>query len=403
MDVRDHVSRTTAPRPGDERALERVVGRIARRCLDRTRPLWELVVVDGLVGDRTALVIKAHHAALDGVSGAAILLHLFDRPGETGQPRGREAQAPPPLSQPGPGEMLRYGVGRLMERPTIVRKALGHVGQSIADMASASWAPGSAMRDAAWPFQTPECPFDGPLSPDRTVAYSRTPLESVQRIRDAFGGTVNDVVLTACTRALQGELVERGALPTTPLVAAVPVSTRQADDPVGGNRISTFLAQLPVQLDDPLHQLADVRRSTRRAKRVHHAMGPETLGALAEMLAPAAARRAFGAYGRWRLAASHRPLVNLVVSNVPGPPAALRLFGARVDALHPHGPLMEGVGLNITVMSYAGSIDFGVLACSERVPQAARLAARLAESLEELAKLADRSVPEVPPLAREVA
>lgn len=403
VDVRGHISRVSAPAPGDDRALESVVGRVAGRRLDRTRPLWEIVVVDGLSGHRTALVVKAHHAALDGVSGAAVLLHLFDRPNED---IGEAVPAPVPrsrVSEPGPGRLLRYGIRRLRERPRIVQDTLACAGRSVADMAKAHWAPDAPIRDAAWPFQAPACRFDGPLSTHRSVAYSRTPLEQVHRIRGAFGGTVNDVVLTACTRALQGELVERGALPRFPLVAAVPVSTRRVDDPLGGNRISAFLTHLPVQHEDPLYQLSDVMRSTRRAKRVHSALGPETLGALAELMLPGATRKVFETYGRWRLAASHRPLLNVVISNVPGPPFPLALFGQPVDALHPHGPLMEGVGLNITVMSYAGSIDFGILACAERVPEAHRMANRLAEAMEELAKLADAALPEVSPLARDVA
>jgi WS/DGAT/MGAT family acyltransferase len=268
----------------------------------------------------------------------------------------------------------------------------------------AHWAPDAPIRDAALPFQAPESPFNGPLSTRRTIAYARTPLDSVQRVRGAFGGTINDVVLAACTRALQGELIERGALPDEPLVAAVPVSTRQADEPADcGNRISAFLTQLPVQLEDPLHQLSEVSRAARRAKRFHAAMGNRTLGALAELATPGLTRRAFELYGRWKLAASHRPLFNLVISNVPGPPVPLALCGLPVRGLHPHGPLMEGAGLNITVLSYAGSIDIGVLACAERVPEAHRLADRVAGALEELAKLADASLPDMPPLAREVA
>ena len=398
FDVRDHVTRVSAPPPGDDRALETVVGRIARRRLDRARPLWEIAVVEGLADDRTALVVKAHHAAVDGVSGAALLLHLFDRDGEdAGDAWCADAE-------PAPGELVRHGLGRLRDRPRAWRDTLAHVGRSALDIARARLEPGAPIRDAALPFQAAESPFNGPLSPRRGIAYARTPLATAQFVRSVFGGTLNDVILAACTRALQAELLDRRALPDAPLVAAVPVSTRALDDPADcGNRISAFLTELPVQLEDPVHQLAEVSRATRRAKRFHAALGDRTLASLAEITSPAVAERAFGLYARWRLAASHRPLFNLVISNVPGPPTALSFQGARVHALHPHGPLMEGAGLNITVMSYAGSIDVGVLACRERVPDAARVADRVAAAIEELAKVADRSLPEAQTAIREVA
>jgi WS/DGAT/MGAT family acyltransferase len=397
FDVREHVTRLTAPEPGDDAALARVVGQLARRRLDRARPLWEMVLVDGLAGRRSALVVRAHHAALDGVSGAAMLLHFFDRP-DGDEPGEAGDAAWSPESEPSAAELLGRGIGGLRERPRLWTEVLRRAGRSATDLTRAHWAPDAPIRDAALPFQAPSTPWNGALSTRRSIAYARTPLESVQRIRGAFGGTVNDVVLSACTRALQGDLFERGAPPDAP------VSTRGFDDPADcGNRISAFLTQLPVHLEDPLHQLSEVSRSARRAKRLHAALGPRTLGTLAELASPAIVGRAFDLYSRWKLASSHRPLFNLVVSNVPGPPVALALFGHVVRSLHPHGPLMEGAGLNITVMSYAGSVDIGVLACAERVPEAGRIADGVAGALGEMAKLAEASLPEVPPLAREVA
>ncbi|MGH0034931.1 MAG: WS/DGAT/MGAT family O-acyltransferase [Myxococcota bacterium] len=404
FDVREHVVRATASPPGDARALARIVEGVARRRLDRARPLWEIVVVDGLAEDRTALVVKAHHAALDGVSGAALLLHLFDRGHDEARDPSEVEDAWRPDPEPSAAELLGRGLGGLRDRPGVWSQALRRAGRSAGEIARAHWAPDAPIRDAALPFQAPDSPWNGPVSARRGVAYARTSLESIARVRAVYGGTVNDVVLTACTRALQGELIERRALPETPLVAAVPVSTRPPGEaPDAGNRISAFLTQLPVQLEDPLHQLTEVSRSTRRSKRLHAALGDGTLGALAELATPGLTRRAFEAYSRWKLAAAHRPLFNLIVSNVPGPPVALALLGRPVRAIHPHGPLMEGAGLNITVLSYAGSVDVGVLACGERVPEAHRLADRVAGAIEELAKLAEAELPEIPPLARECA
>lgn len=403
FEVREHVVRADAPPPGDDRALETVVGQVARRRLDRARPLWEIAVVDGLADDRTALVVKAHHAAVDGVSGAATLLHLFDVPDT---PAPSEPDAGPledALPEPGALELLGHGVSGLADRPRRYWDALRHAGASVSDFTRGYWRGGDLLQDPALPFQTRACCFNGSLSSRRSVGYARVPLHCVHHVRHAFGGTVNDVVLAACTRALQGELVERGELHEQPLLAGIPVSTRLPGDEPGGNRISAMLARLPVQLEDPLHQLSDVRRTTRQGKRFHTLLGPRTLGALAEMLSPNVAQPAFSLYARLGLASLHRPLVNLTVSNVPGPPTALEFCGRRVNALHPHGPLMEGVGLNVTVMSYAGSVDVGVLACGHRVPDAHRVADRVAGAIEELTKLAESSLPDVPSIARHVA
>lgn len=396
FDLREHVFRVQAPEPGDERALEAVVARIARRRLDRAKPLWELGLIEGLAHGRCALVVKAHHAAVDGVSGAASLLHLFDR-------EGRE-QAEEPAGEPEPSAvaLLGHGLTRLCERPSLYWDVLRRAGRSAADI-SRSCLGADAAQQPVWPFQAPASPWNGPLSAGRSVAYARTPLAAVDVVRGAFGGTVNDVVLTACARALRAELLERGGEPREPLVAAVPVSTRRADDTADcGNRISAFLTRLPVELEDPVHQLGDVRRATREAKRFHARLGPHTLGALAEVL-PGFLPKAAELYSRWRLAGLHRPLVNLVLSNVPGPPWPLSFCGQPVRALHPHGPLMEGVGLNVTVLSYAGSLDIGVLACREHLPDAHRLTDRIAGAVEELAKLAEAALPEIPDLARRVA
>ncbi len=402
LDLRAHVTRARVPDPEAEGALEEVVAGLARQRLDRSRPLWQITLVEGLSEERSALVVKAHHAALDGVSGAALLLHLFDRPGEESAASAPiDAWAPEP--EPSAAALLGHALGQLRDRPRVWWQATRRTSRSAAELARARLGD-VALREVALPFQAPDSPFNGPLSARRSVGYARSSLESARSVRAAVGGTVNDVVLAACTRALRAELIERGARPERPLVAAVPVSTRRPEDPADcGNRISAFLTRLPVQLEDPLHQLSEVARATRGAKQLHGVFGAETLASLAELSAPLLAQRAVRLYTRWGLAASHRPLFNLVISNLCGPPGSLTLLGRPVRALHPHGPLMEGVGLNVTVMSYAGAIDVGVLACRERVPGAQRLAGRVAEALEELARLAEASLPDAPPLARQVA
>jgi diacylglycerol O-acyltransferase len=390
FDVLDHVMRTVAQAPGGSAELERSVARIAERPLERTRPLWELWVVEGLSDGRVALVTKVHHALLDGVSGAALLLHLFDRPFEPGV----ELEADPwqGEAEPSPLEMISRAAGRLVSRTTRAASAAREAGGSIARLVGAGLSAGAPVRDAALPFTAPATSFNRALSSRRSIAYARTPLDRIATIREAFGGTLNDVVLTACTTALREYLIARDELPDAPLVASIPISTRELDDEPGGNRVSAMLTELPVHIDETMHRYGEVCRSAQSAKHFHSLLGNHTVEALAEITPGALVGGALRLYSRWRLASLHRPLHNLIISNVPGPPIPLSFEGAPVEALHPHGPLMEGAGLNITVMSYAGSLDVGVLACRESVPEVGLLATAVARAVDDLAELAEHEL-----------
>ena len=390
FELRDHVMRVVVPAPGSREDLERVVARIAERPLGRSRPLWELWVVEGLADDRLAIVTKAHHAALDGVTGAALLMHLFDRPEavetlpSTESWRGER--------EPTPGELVSRAAGRLRERSAELSGAARCAGRSVMRILRSRIEDAAPVRDAALPFAAPPTSWNRSLSTRRVVAYARTPLDQVATIREAFGGTINDVVLAACTAALREYLIDRDELPDGPLVASIPVSTRTLDDAPGGNHISAMLATLPVHIDEPVHRYWEVCRSARDAKRFHALLGEGAIAAFAELSPGPLVGGALRLYSRWKLASLHRPLHNLVISNVPGPPVPLALAGARVEALHPHGPLMEGAGLNITVMSYAGSLDIGVLGCRESLPRIDLLATGVATAVEALAKMAEEEL-----------
>jgi WS/DGAT/MGAT family acyltransferase len=358
-------------------------------------------VVEGLADERMALVTKTHHAMLDGVSGAALLLHLFDRPFEPGV----ELEAKPTRGEvePSPLKMITRAAGRLASRATGTASAAREAGSSVARLLGAGLEDGAPVRDAALPFAAPSTSFNRALSSRRSIAYARAPLDRIATIREAFGGTINDVVLTACTTALREYLIARDELPEEPLVASIPISTRELDDEPGGNRLSAMLTELPVQIDETMHRYWEVCRCAGNAKRFHSLMGSHTIEALAEMIPGALVGSALRLYSRWKLASLHRPLHNLVISNVPGPPIPLAFAGAPVEALHPHGPLLEGAGLNITVMSYAGSIDIGVLACRESVPEVRGLAESVARAIDELAELADQELAASPSRKRQPA
>jgi diacylglycerol O-acyltransferase len=224
--------------------------------------------------------------------------------------------------------------------------------------------------------------MNGAITAHRKVAFVSVPLADVKAVKQAFGVTVNEVVLAVASGALRSYLMARNELPDRPLVAAIPASVR-TDDPAGphGNQVSAMFAALHVDVDDPVERLLATQRSARAAKQVHEELGGSTLQEWAELAAPIVFGRAVRAYSSLRMAERHRPIISLVVSNVPGPPFPLFVAGARLVSVHPLGPIFDGCGLNLTVMSYLDRVDFGFLACREIVPDVERLAAAVPEAL----------------------
>jgi WS/DGAT/MGAT family acyltransferase len=221
------------------------------------------------------------------------------------------------------------------------------------------------------PFTAPRAPWNGALTPHRSIAFAGCALDDKKRIKSAFGCTINDVVLAATAGSLRDWLLDHGGVPDQPLVASCPVSiggAPAASGELAPNRVSSLFVSLPVDLDDPVKRIDFVRQNTKDAKELHGALGAETIMQLAEAAPPALANLAARLYTSSRLADRHRVVQNLVVSNVPGPPIPLYCAGARVLATYPMGPLIEGAGLNLTVLSNMGNMDVGVIACRELVP-----------------------------------
>jgi diacylglycerol O-acyltransferase len=392
FDLDSHFHHVALPSPGTRRELNALIADIASHPLDRGEPLWEVWVIEGLERGRVGMVTKVHHAVLDGVSGAAVLAHLLDDRPDAPAPVSRPwTPKPPPwdLSLLARGLWSSTNRLRLREMPALASElgqaVLGTVRTVVGRAASDLLAP-------VLPFETPVLRFNKAITPRRAVAFSGTRLDAMKLVRSVFGTTVNDVVLAACTGALRRYLERRGELPDVPLVAAVPVA-------VGGGRErrpaahpgSAMFVRLPVQLGDPAAQLAAVAADTARAKELHQAVGGRTLRDLAQFAPAAAFAGMMQLYSRLRLADRHRPPVNLIISNVPGPPTPLYAAGARVDAIHPLGPIMDGAGLNLTVLSNAGRVDFGAIGCRDTVPEVDEIAEGFAEAVEELAGLASAS------------
>jgi diacylglycerol O-acyltransferase len=383
-----HLHRAALPAPGSESELADLVARVAETPLHRDRPLWEMYVVEGLQHKRFALVAKIHHAATDGIGGAALLCGLLDA-----DPHAHPHRAAPETerAQPAPSSvaLLADATFSLGVRP--LRGAL----QLLRSGAWARLAFSTLMRRESPLPSAPRTRLNGRVSSRRAVALGRVPLADVKRVKNAYAATVNHVVLAACAGALRRYLGAQGEIPRQPLVAAVPMALgNRAPDGIG-NSLSVLLMRLPVHLADPLDRLQAAREASLQAMRTHEAFGDQ-LGEWADLVAPALLAGATHAYTRLGLAQHHRPLTNVVLSNVPGPTMPLYCAGARVTACHPFGPIYDGCALNLTVMSYDGSIGIGAIACPDAVPGVDAIPRGFEASVAELTRLADRSVRQIP-------
>ena len=366
LDLDYHVRRHALPAPGGNRELTELVGSIVGVPLDRSRPLWEIHVVEGLHDGNVALVGKIHHAAVDGVSGAELFVNLFDL---TPTPAPREPAGPPPEPEriPSDAEMVGHALLSQARRTLGLPALLGRTVRTATHLVGRHRDPEATV--GAVPLRAPRTPWSAAITPHRTVAFARVRLGDVRRIRMAFGVKVNDVVLALTASALRRYLADRDQLPAEPLVAMCPVSVRSEDEKGRqDNRISGMFVHLRTDIDDVAERVDAIAMSTRGAKEDHNAVDAKFLQNWAEHAAPATFALAARVYSRLNVADRHPPIYNVVISNVPGPEFPLYLDGAELVAAYPLGPVMEGAGLNVTVLSYMDNVDFGFLAAAELVP-----------------------------------
>lgn len=382
FDIDFHIRATALPGPGTAEQLATTVGRLVAQPLDRSRPLWEVWVIEGLEDGNVACLSKVHHAAIDGASGNELTVALLDLTPEVAEHTPTEEWEPDRV--PTDVELLGYAASSLARQPVRLGKALYNAGGSaLALRRRESDVP--RLRPPPAPFTAPRTSFNTAITGRRSFAYTSLSLPAAKAVKNATGTTVNDVVLALCAGALRRYLGGRDELPDKPLVAMVPVSVRSDDQKDAmGNQVSSMLASLATDEDDPLERLEAIHESMAGVKQQLKAIGAETLGDWAEFAAPAVAGRAARLYSRTKIADRHRPLFNVTISNVPGPPFPLYSIGAEMVANFPLGPIADGGGLNMTVMSYRDSLDFGLLACPDVLPDVWNLAEGLQLALDEL-------------------
>jgi WS/DGAT/MGAT family acyltransferase len=377
FDIENHVRRTTVPSPGTRDQLADVCADIAAQMLDRTRPLWEFWVIEGLPDGQLAVMTKMHHATVDGVSGANLIGDLCSLAPDAA-PTATTHAAPEP--HPRDRDIIVDGLRTVVTRPV---KLAALAGRSFPVLPS--WVQRSREGNAmAAPFTAPRTSFNGAITGHRSIAFTSLDLDAVKEVKNAFGTTVNDVVLAVCAGALRRYLIERDELPAASLVGMVPVSVHGKTSGRGANHVSGLFTHLRTDIADPVERLLAIGSKNKVAKAHQQTIDATMLQDWAQFAMPNTFGMAVRVYSRLRLADRHPVVHNLVISNVPGPPIPIYFAGAKIVHFHPFGPVFHGAGLNITVVSQNGALDVGLIACREQAPELWELADDLPAALEDL-------------------
>jgi WS/DGAT/MGAT family acyltransferase len=383
FDIDRHLHRIGLPPPGGRAELSEICGHIASLPLDRRRPLWEMWVIEGVAGTdchrdgRIGVMIKVHHAGVDGVTGANLMSQLCTT----------EADAPAPDPVDGVGgasgwEIAAGGLVRFASRPLHLANVVpGTVSSVVGTLLRAR--EGQTM---ARPFAAPRTVFNARISGRRNVALAKLDLEDIKTVKNHFGVKVNDVVMALVSGVLRQYLAERNALPDTSLVATVPVSVHGKSDRPGRNQVSGMFSSLQTHIADPVERLEAIAEANSVAKQHSSAIGATLLQDWTQFAAPAVFGIAMRVYARTRL--TEMPVHNLVVSNVPGPQIPLYMLGCEVKAMFPLGPIFHGSGLNITVMSLNRNLDVGLISCPQLLPDLWAMADEFAIGMQELRAIA---------------
>jgi diacylglycerol O-acyltransferase / wax synthase len=366
IDIDRHVLLRRLPAPGSERQLDALVARLHAAPLPRERPLWRIVVIAGLADGGCALYLQSHHALVDGQAGVQLTRALLDVAPQAPMRRHpadeKAAAASASSARKRPAGLALAAGARHFQR--LLRDLPGRL-QEVASRGGAR-ALLASLRGSL--RLAPRSPFNVQVGATRRYASGHLPLPPLRALAKASGASINDLLLVLVAGALRDYLEARGALPVASLVAAMPVSLRSgADD--GGNQVSMAQCTLGTDIDDPLQRLAAIRSDANAVKSRMQSWGALLPTDFPGIGAPLIASGLGGLWRRGRLGERLPPLANLVVSNVPGPPAALWVANARVRAFHPVSIVTHGLGLNITVLSYNGSLELGVVSTPESMPR----------------------------------
>ncbi len=385
VDFGYHLRHVAVPGQGGRNDFAELVARIHARPLDRSRPLWECYVVDGVHGDRIAVITKIHHAAIDGISGQEILSQLVDlSPDVEVHEPVRYLNPEPTVS---PEDLTRRALRSFLLSPTRVARTAWALGRAIPGLSSALPFSGSDQStiDALRELVAPRTPFNATIGPHRRWSYVSVRLDDVKEVKNAAGTTVNDVVLAICAGVLRRWLENHEALPDRDLLAMVPLSVRSSSEAHAiGNLVSFAVANLATTVDEPKDRLLAIHEAMLEARKSHDTLPANILTDISQIAPPAVSAMASRLIASTHLADRVTLPFNVVISNVPGPPVPLYLSGAEVLGHYPVSAIVDGVGLNITVVSTNGMLDFGFVSDRELIPDLWLMADTVLESLDEL-------------------
>lgn len=373
-----HIRDTALPAGSDLDALGDLVARIDARPIDRTRPLWELWIIEGLEGGRFALFFKIHHALADGVSGARLFSRLFDGP-----EAAIDEELGMVLERPKKTALFREGLVARLRQPKLIvdvaKKAVRGLRAIVTRRKDPEWEAGGT------PLVCPRTPWNATVGQRRDAAFATASFATLREIKSSFDVTVNDVVLALASGTLRRYLDAREVELDGSLLSVCPVSIRTEEHASEvNNLVSAMFTRLFSEVEDPGERLLAIHRGTQAAKWEHQTFGPENLSGLAELTSVTTLGALASLYSKMKLADRHRPFHNLVISNVPGPRETLTFAGHRVRQMHCMGPVMEGAGLNLTVLSAGDVVGFSFHVDAELVPDVHEIPSLFADSLDEL-------------------
>jgi diacylglycerol O-acyltransferase / wax synthase len=379
VDLDYHLRHSALPYPGGERELGMLISRLHSNPMDMDRPLWEIHLIEGLQGGRFALYAKLHHSLADGVSGVGLLNFSTD-PAASDTPPIWAAERP--RRERTPRNAGRFGaLGLLPAALASQAKEWPSLAQGLAATAKAAFGlkPSPDFTSLA---EAPRTIFNVNVTPQRRVATQSTSLDRLKRIGEAAGGSLNDVVLAACSGALRRYLLELNKLPQKSLVTSVPVALPRDLSQAGGNAISFANVRLATDIGDVCERFDVIRRSSAAGRDFLKQMSPRALIDYTVLISsPQILTRVPG------VGARVPPIYNIIISNVPGPRGKLYFMGAEMEAYYPISALAHGQALNITVLSYAGGLYFGFTGCADKVPHLQRLAVYTGEAIDELERV----------------
>jgi len=379
FDLSNHVHRVDVPAPGGPREVGGIVGELLARKLDRSHPLWEVWVLEGLAGGRLALLTKIHHSIIDGMSGVDLANRVLDL---------SPVPAPPPPAPHLTPEPAPSFVGGLASALGAALRAPYRTARYAAQTLDQGVVLGRHLlggTTAGLPFAAARSAVNGPLTARRTLAYTSVPIADVTRVKEAFRVKVNDVVLAVVSGSLRAWLLDRGELPRRSLVAEVPVSVRsEATRDHVGTQVANSFVTLATDVASPVERLRAIHRSSLDARDLQRDLAERKRVNLSDVPPPrllGLAVRAFGASG---LEARLPPIYSVIVSSVAGPQLDFYVAGARVEAVYPVGPLMYASGVNVTALTLGDHVHFGIVACPDVVADPWAIADAVPAALAEL-------------------